>query len=123
VWQEFVEGNDVCPKGLENAEEKIARVRKVCRAALVACVCVCVLVCLCVCVRARAFRACVRVVLLLCHLCVCVCVCVSDVRKWMVNGWTKVKEGISSVETEADQAFKALSNAMSTLSDVQKRRA
>jgi hypothetical protein len=55
--------------------------------------------------------------------CVCVCVCVPDVRKWMVNGWTQVKEGISSVETEADQAFKALANAMSTLSDVQKRRA
>lgn len=60
--QEFVEGNDVCPKGLENPEEKISRVRK-------------------------------------------------------------VREGISSVETEADQAFKALSNAMSTLSDPQKRRA
>ena len=31
--QEFVEGNDVCPKGLENPQEKIARARKVCRAA------------------------------------------------------------------------------------------
>lgn len=60
--QEFVEGNDVCPKGLENAEEKISRVRQ-------------------------------------------------------------VREGISSHETEADQAFKALSNAMATLSDTQKRRA
>ena len=27
--QEFVEGNDICPKGLENPEEKISRVRKV----------------------------------------------------------------------------------------------
>ena len=32
--QEFVEGNDVCPKGLENPEEKISRVRKVCCAAV-----------------------------------------------------------------------------------------
>ena len=112
-----MEGNEVCPEGLENAQEKIARVRKVCRGALVPrCVCVCV-----------------RVLLLLCRLCVCMCMCtyvyvcvcscVPDVQKWMVNGWTQVKEGISSVETEADQAFKALSNAMSTLSDVQKRRA
>jgi len=35
----------------------------------------------------------------------------------------QVREGISSVETEADQAFKALANAMATLSDEQKRRA
>ena len=35
----------------------------------------------------------------------------------------KVRDGITSLETEADQAFKALSNAMSTLSDPQKRRA
>ena len=35
----------------------------------------------------------------------------------------QVREGISSIETEADQAFKALSNAMATLSDAQKRRA
>ena len=60
--QEFIEGNDVCPKGLENPDEKISRVRK-------------------------------------------------------------VREGLTSLETEADQAFKALSNAMSTLSDPQKRRA
>eukprot|EP00960_Hanusia_phi_P072951 767910-Hanusia_phi.AAC.5 len=59
---EFVEGNDVCPKGLENPEEKISRIRR-------------------------------------------------------------VKEGMSSNETEADQAFKALSNAMAVLSDPQKRRA
>jgi len=59
---EYVEGNDVCPKGLENPEEKISRVRK-------------------------------------------------------------YLEGKASNESEADQAFKALSQANSVLTDVQKRRA
>lgn len=60
-----------------------------------------------------------------CLLPVCSSVCpyVDALCPLQVSRVRKVRDGITSLETEADQAFKALSNAMATLSDPQKRRA